>query len=729
MHCASCSQVIEMTLAKVAGIKKITSNYASEKASIEFVDKPLSLDVINGYIRPYGYELVEISKDTLSKEAELRVKKIQVLVSLPIALIVFIYMLLGIELVPMETYNLILFILSIFFMIFLSKPYLLGVVRFVRYRVANMDTLVGIGVFTSFIFSTLILFFPSIRDSLKLPLITYFDVTIVVLSFINLGKYLESNSKQKTGEAIKKLIGLQSKTAIIEKDGKEVEVMIGLVNINDIVIVKPGTKIPVDGEIVFGTSSIDTSMITGESIPQDKAIGDKVIGGTINKQGYLKIKALKLGSESTLSQIIKLVENAENSKAPVQKFADKISSIFVPAVLIISVVSLIAWLTIAPQFMPFSSALSNGILCFVGVLVIACPCALGLATPTAIIVGVGKGATNGILIKNAESLEKLHKVDTLITDKTGTLTKGKPELTYQKTYKDNKLGLKENEILEILASLENNSEHPISKAITSYAKTNSIKLIKTTDFINLEGKGISGTINGNKYYACNTKLAEELKVEFDSKYINELTSEGKTPILLTTSNEILGIFAVSDSLKTNAKETIEELHKLGIKVILVTGDHKNTAEYISKQVGIDEVYSETHPKDKLEIIKKLQLEGKFVAMAGDGINDAPALAGSNVGISMSTGSDIAIESSDITLLDGDIGKITKAIKLSKMTMNTIKQNLFWAFVYNIIGIPLAAGLFFPIFGILLNPAFAGLAMALSSVSVVTNSLRLKIQKL
>lgn len=629
---------------------------------------------------------------------------------------------------PKELFSLISFFLASVFMFWIGRPFIDGVTRFVKYRVANMDTLVGIGTLTAYIYSTLILFVTPFRNLLNVTDYTYFDVTIVVIGFIFFGKYLEARSKLKTGEAIEKLIGLQAKTALVIRDGKEMEIPIDQVGINDVLVVKPGGKIPVDGVIIEGKSSVDESMITGEPIPVDKEIGDTIIGGTINKQGAFKFKATKVGSETLLSHIIKMVEEAQGSRAPIQRLADQISGIFVPVVLVLAVLTLIVWVIIGSQFMPLNEAFSLGLVNFVGILVIACPCALGLATPTAIIVGTGKGAQNGILIKDAESLEKLHKVNTIVTDKTGTITKGKPEVT-DIVIMPNAYLSSPNEVLQIIASLEKNSEHPLAVAIIEKAESLSIQLLKSEDFEIIEGKGLKGTVNGSVYYAGNLKLLEDLKINFSRSQIDSLTEKGKTPVLFTNEKELLAVIGISDTLKENAKDTIDKLHRLGIKVVMLTGDNEKTAKYIAEQVGIDEVIAEVLPNEKSAKVKELQAKGKLVAMVGDGVNDAPALAQADVGIAMGTGTDVAIESASITLLKGDFSKVLKAIRLSKFTMRAIKQNLFWAFIYNVIGIPIAAGLFYPFFGLLLNPAFAGAAMAFSSVSVVLNSLRLKLLRI
>jgi P-type Cu+ transporter len=551
--------------------------------------------------------------------------------------------------------------------------------------------------------------------------VTYFDVAIVVIAFITFGKYLEARAKIKTGDAIEKLLTLQAKTALVIRDGREVEIPVEQVVHGELIIVKPAGKIPVDGVLSEGSSFVDEAMVSGEPVPVEKNVGDTVVAGTLNTTGSFTFKATKVGSETLLAHIIKMVEDAQGSKAPIQALADKISSVFVPVVLVIAFGSLGAWLLIGTSYFGFAQALSFGLVSFVGVLVIACPCALGLATPTAIIVGVGKGAKEGILIKDASTLEKLHKVTTVVVDKTGTITKGKPELVSIQ----NQSELNEAELISILASLESKSEHPIAGAIVSYAEAHTIALRPVEDFKAIKGQGVQGTIEGTEYFAGNTRLIEELALAFDAKKIAEETREGKTPIILATAQHVIGIVLVADAIKPEAKEAVVDLHKLGIQVVMLTGDNKQTADFIAKEVGIDEVVAEVMPEDKLIKIKELQANGRIVAMAGDGINDAPALAQADVGIAMATGTDVAIESAGITLLHGDISKLVKAIRLSKLTMRGIKQNLFFAFFYNIVGIPLASGLFYPVFGWLLSPVFAGLAMALSSVSVVGNSLRLK----
>lgn len=756
MHCASCAGIIEKTLRKTEGVESAEVNYVTEKALINFDETKNSPESFSRKIEPLGYSLVkegELTAESMNmsedehkahlglnqskneKLIELKDMKNKLLSLIPIVLIsIFVMtwdMMAQFNLISemsyfwSEFFHHLLPVLATYTLFVVGKPYLLGLYRFLRYGKANMDTLIGLGTSVAFIYSFVIgAFEESLRSFINVEQ-SYFDVAIVVIAFITLGKYLEMRSKIKTGDAIEKLLNLQAKTALVIRSGKEVEIPIDQVLHGDLIIIKPAGKIPVDGIVTEGNSYIDESMITGEPMPVSKSIGETVVSGTMNTSGSFTFKATKVGSETMLSQIIKMVENAQGSKAPIQALADKISSVFVPIILALSLVSLLLWLIIGTQYLGFSQALSFGLVSFVSILVIACPCALGLATPTAIIVGVGKGAKEGILVKDAATLEKLHRVNVVVVDKTGTLTYGKPEIVSIQNFSDKN----EDEIISVIATLENKSEHPIAHAIVTRAKEKNINLLSIENFEAIKGKGIKGTIAGTEYYAGSVKLIEDLKLPFDRELIEKETIEGKTPIILATKERILSIIMVADAIKTEAKVAIKDLHKIGVKIIMLTGDTKNTATYIGKLIGIDEVVAEVTPEDKLNKIKELQMKGFIVAMAGDGVNDAPALAQADIGIAMGTGTDVAIESAGITLLHGDISKLVKAIKLSKITMRGIKQNLFWAFFYNVVGIPLAGGLFYPIFGWLLNPVFAGLAMAFSSVSVVGNSLRLKTKKI
>jgi len=754
MHCASCAGIIEKTFRKTDGVQSVQVNYGTETAKVSFDPEKTSPEQLSEKIAKLGYALDipqtaeemgmsegehaehlglnQSKKEKLAEVADMRSKVISVI---PLALVSIFVM--GWDIlaqyggVPAMSYTIseffhhLLPIFATYALFVVGKPYLLGFYRLLRYGKANMDTLIGIGTSAAFLYSFMVTAF---EDALR-PYInvthTYYDVTIVVITFIALGKYLEARSKIRTGDAIEKLLNLQAKTALVIRDGKEMEVSIRDVKHGDLIIVKPGARIPVDGVLTEGSSFVDESMVTGEPMPIQKKTGDSVVSGTINASGAFTFKATKVGSETLLAQIIQMVEEAQGSKAPIQALADKISSIFVPVTLVIAFVTLGAWLTLGTGSLGFSQALSDGLVSFVGVLVIACPCALGLATPTAIIVGVGKGAREGILIKDAATLERLHKVDTVVVDKTGTITVGKPTLVDI----ENASGLGDGQFISIIASLEKKSEHPIAHAIVNYAREKNIKAQDVSNFQSIQGKGLAGSIDGTAYYVGNAGLVHDLKISFDVSKIEQFTLQGKTPVILATKEKVLGFVMVSDEIKAESREAVLQLHKLGIQVVMLTGDDERAAKYMASLVGIDEVIAHVLPQDKLAKIKELQSQGKIVAMAGDGVNDAPALAQADVGIAMGTGTDVAIESAGITLLGGDISKLVKAIRLSRITMRGIKQNLFWAFIYNIVGIPLAAGALYPVFGWLLNPVFAGLAMAFSSVSVVSNSLRINAMKL
>jgi Cu+-exporting ATPase len=544
----------------------------------------------------------------------------------------------------------------------------------------------------------------------------YFESAGVIITLILLGKTLEAVSKGKTSEAIKKLMNLAPKTAIVVQGDTEIEVPIEEVEVGDLIIVKPGMKIPVDGEVVEGNTSVDESMLTGESIPVEKRIGDSIIGGSMNKQGAIKFKATKVGSDTALAQIIQLVEEAQGSKAPIAKMADIVSSYFVPTVFGIAVLSSLAW-HISGATPVFSLTI------FIAVMVIACPCALGLATPTAIMVGTGKGAEYGVLIKGGEALEGAHKIQTVVFDKTGTITEGRPEITDIITTGE----INEEKLIQIAASAEKGSEHPLGEAIVRGAEKEKIEILKVDDFEAIPGHGIEVALENKNILLGNRKLMKDRNINLSSleEVSNRLATEGKTPMYIAVDDQLAGIIAVADVVKKSSREAVEKLHEMGIEVAMITGDNKRTAEAIAKQVGIDRVLAEVLPQDKAENIKKLQGEGKVVAMVGDGINDAPALASSDIGIAIGSGTDVAIESADIVLMKSDLLDVVTAIKLSKSTIRNIKQNLFWAFFYNSLGIPLAAGVFYAFGGPLLNPMFAGAAMSLSSVSVVSNALRLK----
>ena len=753
MHCASCSSIIEKTLKKQDGVQSAEANFGTENVKIVFdesITDPLKLAK---KIEPLGYTLIlpvhnallsqeggqiacaEISKAKQDKLAELALLKARVLIAIPFA--VFSTLVKGWDILaqfnivaemsaPMHGFTHHLLLLFAFYTLFvIGKPYLLGFYRFLRYGKANTDTLVGIGTLIAFIYSFIVMVFKEPLMYLLNVEYTYFDVTIVVIAFVVLGEYLEAKAKIRTGDAIEKLLNLQSTTALIMRDEQEQEIAINQVALGDYIVVKPGVRIPVDGVITEGTSFIDESMVTGEPMPVEKNIGDTVSAGTINTTGSFIFQATQIGEATLLARIIKMVEEAEGSRAPIQSLVDKIAGVFVPVVVVLAFIAFGSWLLFGMGTLGFTQAFSFGLVSFVSILIIACPCALGLATPTAIIVGVGKGASEGILIKDAATLEKLHGVNTVIVDKTGTITKGKPEFISMQNISK----LSDEKALSILAALEAKSEHPIAHTITAQARAKNLTLPLVSNFEALKGRGVKAFIDDKEYFAGNAKLISELGIAFDMSNIEEGTLRGETPIILATKNEIIMMVMVADIIKQESVTAIKDLHNLGIKTVMLTGDHKNTAFAIARQVGIDDVVFEASPQDKLNKIKELQNQGLIVAMAGDGINDAPALAQADIGIAMGTGADAAIETAGITLLNGDMSKLVKAIRLSKFTMRGIKQNLFWASIYNLIAIPLAGGAFYPILGWLLNPVFAGFAMAFSSISVVGNSLRLKSKKL
>lgn len=757
MHCASCATIIEKTFQKKEGVEAVSANYGNESVTLSFDEAVVTPDQLSHTLKPLGYSLVlptpgqnEKKGETQAvneKQAELATMKWHILSVIPLALLsIFLMgwdMLVAFHRVAAPSYvtgeffHHLLPLLATYVLFVVGRPYLLGVYRFFRYGKANMDTLIGIGTGVAYLYS----FIVSALEELLRPFLNtdnmYYDVTIVVITFISIGKYLEARSKMKTGDAIEKLLNLQAKTALVIRDpagkplasdgagGQEMEIPVNEVIAGDIIVIKPGAKIPVDGVVMEGASYIDESMVTGEPMPVEKKSGDTVVAGTLNTTGSCTFRATKVGEETLLAHIIKMVAEAQGSKAPIQALADKISGVFVPAVLVVAVLALVTWIILGTSSLGFSQALSLGLTSFVGVLIIACPCALGLATPTAIIVGVGKGARAGILIKDAATLQKLHQATVVVVDKTGTITRGKPELVAVRNFSQET----DERLLSILASLESRSEHPIAHALLESVKQKNISFVAPENFTALKGKGIVGEIAGQQYFAGNVSLIRELNLSFDRAAIEGDTKEGKTPVLLATKEQVLGVVLVADALKEGAREAVRELHALGITVVMLSGDDQHTAAAIATEAGIDQVEAEMSPEGKLQKIKDLQQAGAIVAMAGDGVNDAPALAQADIGIAMGTGTDVAIESAGITLLHGDITKLVQAIHLSTMTMQGIKQNLFFAFVYNIVGIPLAAGFFYPLFGWLLNPVFAGLAMALSSVSVVSNSLRLKTKKL
>lgn len=722
MTCASCARAVERSALKLDGVKNAFVNLVSEKMIVDYEEDNVNIEEITSAVSKAGYEAYFEDKSDLykdDKEIELKKMKNKVLLSLIFTIPLFIIAMgpmVGLELPSFGVehnefiYGLIQIILAIPVMIINYKTYFTGFKLLFR-REPNMDSLIAIGTFASFVFSLYALINIGMENSYFSHQL-YFETVSVILTLVVFGKYLEEKAKGKSSQAIKKLIGLTPKTAWQIKDGKEIQVLIEDVLVDDILIVRPGEKIPVDGVIIKGDTYVDESMLTGESVPVSKTINDKVIGGSINKNGYIEYKVTTVLEEGVLSQIIKFVSDAQGSKAPIATLADIVSGYFVPIVLIIAVISLISWLIIDNTF-----ALTS----FVSVLIIACPCALGLATPTAIMVGTGKGAENGILFKNATALESIHKVDTIIFDKTGTLTVGHPKVANIKTY-----GYEENEILIIAASLEKQSEHPLAESIVNEALEKNFELLQITDFKYTTGLGITGKLKEKEVIIGNAKMMESnnILVEEYKKELDMFADAGKTAVIVSINGNISGIIAIADVIKKDSKKVIDKINSLGIETIMLTGDNEKTAKSIAKELNIKSVIAEVMPTEKGNIIKKLQDEGKKVAMVGDGINDAPALALSNVGIAVGNGTDIAIESADIVLMNNSIMGVYNAIKLSNQTVRNIKQNLFWAFLYNAMGIPVAAGLFKLFGGISLNPMIAALAMSFSSISVVLNALRL-----
>ncbi|MBI2542259.1 heavy metal translocating P-type ATPase [Candidatus Woesearchaeota archaeon] len=712
-------------------IKGITSKelLVNEHAFIKYDPNQTNVGEIKKVIKQAGYEPVEQTASSFDREKEARqreIKRLKIEVVFGFILSIPIFVLsfpewFGMRMLPVHSYILLALAAPVQFI--LGRRFYTGTWIALRNKAASMDTLIAIGTTAAYIFSALVVFLPSLLGD-KL----YFDTSAIIITLILLGKYFEALTKGKASEAIRKLIGLQAKTAIVIRNSKEIEIPIEDLQIDDVFIVKPGQKIATDGIVAFGDSYVDESMITGESMPVSKKEKDKVIGATINKSGMLKVKATKVGSGTMLAQIIRLVEDAQGSKAPIQRLADKVSSVFVPVVILIAVLSFLFWYFIAPNFMAISAPFLFSFTIFVAVLIIACPCALGLATPTAIMVGTGKGAENGILIKNAEALETAHKLTTVVFDKTGTLTKGKPEVT-DIVALDKKYA--ESDVLKFAAIAEKSSQHPLADAIINKAKSKKIMINEPDKFEAMHGKGAVAKYKNYEILIGNDKLMQQHKIKIsddvDNK-ISRLEEQGKTTVILGLNKSVIGLIAIADTLKENSKEAVEKLHKLGKEVVMITGDNERTAKAIASQVGIDKVIAEVLPQDKENEIKKLQKNGKVVAMVGDGINDAPALAASDVGIAIGAGTDIAIETGSIILIKNDLRDAVTAIKLSLYTIKKIKQNLFWAFFYNVAGIPIAAGILYPFFGFLLNPIIAGAAMAFSSVSVVGNSLLMRTWK-
>ena len=726
MTCASCASSVESVLKHTNGVFDASVNFASSSVLVEY-DKELSPNQLQNALREVGYDIIIDAENPSEVQQELQQKhyqdiKYRTIWSAILTLPIFV---LGMFFMQWEPGKWISLVLTFPVLFWFGRSFFINAFKQAKHGKANMDTLVALSTGIAFLFSVFNTFFPKFWLSRGIEPHVYYEAATVIITFISLGKLLEEKAKSNTSSAIKKLMGLQPKTLKIIENGEEKEIPISSVQVGQTILVRPGEKIPVDGEVSKGSSYVDESMITGEPVPVEKLKDEKVFAGTVNQKGSFQFIAEKVGGETLLSQIIKMVQEAQGSKAPVQKLVDKIAGIFVPVVLAISIITFIVWMSVGGD-----NAFSQALLTSVAVLVIACPCALGLATPTAIMVGIGKGAENNILIKDAESLELGHKVNAVILDKTGTITEGKPLITdilWKDKLKDN------NEYKKVLLAIEAQSEHPLAEAVVHHLKDENIEKAEIASFESITGKGVKAqTENGSQYYVGNHKLMLEKNIQIDVSLMQtaeSLEEQAKTVIFFGNEKQVLAILAIADKIKETSKKAIATLQERGIEVYMLTGDNNKTASAVANQVGITNYQGEVMPSEKAAFVEKLQADGKIVAMVGDGINDSHALAQANVSIAMGKGSDIAMDVAKMTLITSDLQSIPKALELSKRTVFGIRQNLFWAFIYNLIGIPIAAGVLYPINGFLLDPMIAGMAMAFSSVSVVLNSLRLKRVKL
>ncbi len=729
MTCASCVARVERALREVPGTLKAAVNFAAETAQIEYLPGVASPQDYLQAVRDAGYEAQlaeeERGEDALERqrrEHEAHLKKLRLKIAVGAIISVPVFFGSYPKLFPWVPEILqnfyVLWALTTPVQFWVGWQFYKGTWAALKHKSADMNTLIAVGTSAAYLYSVLLILFPRFFEAQGIAREVYFDTSTIIITLILVGRYLEAVAKGRTSEAIRKLMGLQAKTARVVRDGREIEIPVEEVQVGDIVVVRPGEKVPVDGVVIEGSSAVDESMVTGESIPVEKGPGDEVIGATINKTGTFTFKATRVGKDTFLSQIIKLVEEAQGSKAPIQRLVDKVTGVFVPAVMLIALGTFVVWYFFGPH-----PALTYALLNAVSVLIIACPCALGLATPTSIMVGMGKGAEHGILIRSSEALERAGKIQTIVFDKTGTLTRGEPQLTDILPAE----GFTEAEVLRLAAAAERRSEHPLGEAIVRGAEERGLDLAEPEGFQAIPGHGIEATVEGHRVLLGNRRLMEREGVDVRAlqAQLERLADEGKTPMIVAVDGRAAGVLAVADTLKEGSREAIEALHRLGIEVAMITGDNRRTAEAIARQVGIDRVLAEVLPQDKAKEVKRLQQEGRVVAMVGDGINDAPALAQADVGIALGTGTDIAIETAEVILISGDVRGVVTAIALSRATIRNIKQNLFWAFFYNTALIPVAAGVLYPFTGLLLNPILAAAAMATSSVSVVTNALRLR----
>ena len=726
MSCAGCAHSVEQSVATLPGVEEAAVNYASQTLKVSFQPKSLRPELLQKAVQDAGYDLILDDINGAQKQEEVQEQDYRRLknrliyatvLTIPIVII-------GMFMMNLPYANFIMFALSTPVLFFFGQSFFKNAYKQALHGRANMDTLVALSTGTAYLFSVFNTFYPSFWHSRGLHPHVYFEAAAVIIVFIMLGKVLESGAKANTSSAIKKLMGLQPRTLILFEAGVEREIPIDQVKPGDVVLVRPGQQVPVDGHLLAGSSYVDESMITGEPVAVAKKKDDHVFAGTINQKGSFQMIAAKVGSETMLAQIIRLVHEAQGSKAPIQKLVDKIAGIFVPAVLGIAFITLLLWITLGGD-----NAFSQGLLAMVTVLVIACPCALGLATPTALMVGIGKGAEHGILIKNAEALELGLKVNALIFDKTGTITQGAPEVSMLHYFEHAKPHAQE--LNAVLLALEKQSEHPLASAIVQFLQATTTGNIQLENFQSITGKGVSGSYNGVQYYAGNRRLLDDNNIILDDQMAEQATrlqDGAQTLIYFADQQRLLGVLTIGDKIKQHSGSAIAELKRKHIQLYMLTGDNEQTAAAVAKQVGLEHFKAEMLPEDKAAFVQALQAEGKIVAMIGDGINDSQALALADFSIAMGKGSDIAIDVANITLVGSDLMLVPRALELSRKTVKTIRQNLFWAFIYNLIGIPIAAGILYPAYGFLLNPMIAGAAMALSSVSVVSNSLRLKLFK-
>ena len=745
MHCASCAGRIEKALAAADGVLEATVNFATSRATVQFDPQTTGVEPLSQLVRDLGYQVIAPASggsaagaeemqaaESEVREAEYRQQKLRFFASLALTLPVVAIAMAG-HLVPalrdtmdFPGRNWLELVLTTPVLFWAGRGFFTGAWAAARHRSADMNTLVSLGTLSAYVYSLVATLAPGWLSSGSgndlhpghggMTSGVYFESAAIIVTLILMGRLLEARARAKTNGAIRALIGLQPKLARVEREGREQDIPVGELQLGDLVLVRPGEKIPVDGELIEGASSVDESMLTGEPLAVQKKPGDTVIGATLNKTGSFRMRATRIGKDTVLQQIVRLVQEAQGSKAPIQRMADLIASYFVPAVICLAIATFVVWFDLSPP----ETRLTMALLTTVSVLIIACPCALGLATPTAIMVGTGRGAQSGILIKGGEALEKAHRLTTIVLDKTGTITRGVPVVTDIIAH-----GLDEATLLGLAASAEAGSEHPLGEAIVRSAEEKGLVRSAVQEFNAIPGYGIEALVQGRRVLIGTAQLLRERGLEVDEAASHRLADAGKTPIFLAIDGAFAGTIAIADPIKESSRAAVKKLHALGLKVIMLTGDNRRTAEAIAREVGVDRVLAEVLPQGKNEEIKKLQAQGKLVAMVGDGINDAPALAQADVGIAMGSGTDVAMEAADITLVRGDLNGVVSSIALSRATIANIKQNLFFAFFYNILGIPIAAGALYPLTGWLLSPIIASLAMALSSVSVVTNALRLR----